>query len=40
MSQDVLKNYARGDKNGTIKRGANEEKHRGVLLPVQYHMSS
>ncbi|WJX82390.1 polygalacturonate 4-alpha-galacturonosyltransferase [Trifolium repens] len=33
LPKDVLKNYARGDKNGTIKRGANEEKHRGVKVP-------
>ncbi|XP_058737208.1 probable galacturonosyltransferase 7 isoform X2 [Vicia villosa] len=32
-SEDVMKNYARGNKNGTISRGANEEKHRGVKVP-------
>lgn len=34
--QDVLKNYSKGDKNGIVN--TNEEKHRGVLLPVQYHI--
>ncbi|PNX93403.1 putative galacturonosyltransferase 7-like protein, partial [Trifolium pratense] len=33
QSEDVMKSYTRGDKNGTIKRGANEEKHRGVKVP-------
>ncbi|CAK8542207.1 unnamed protein product [Lathyrus sativus] len=33
LPKDVMKKYARGDKNGTISRGANEEKHRGVKAP-------
>ncbi|XP_004492632.2 probable galacturonosyltransferase 7 [Cicer arietinum] len=33
LPKDVLDSYARGDKNGTVSRGASDEKHKGVKAP-------